>query len=250
MNTAFYDELAPYYHLIFADWEKSIKRQARQLDDIIKSHWGAEFRSILDVSCGIGTQTLGLAEQGYQVTASDLSPEAIERARREAEKRRLHIDFSVADMRKAHEHHPGRFDLVISCDNSVPHLLSDAEIQEAFESFYRCVRPGGGCLITVRDYDREERSDVKVVPYGIRQTEGVTYLVFQVWEFDGDHYDLSIYIIEDAGGEKGIAHIFRTRYYAVSPRRLQELMKEAGFQNVHQVESEFYQPVIVGTGKV
>jgi 2-polyprenyl-3-methyl-5-hydroxy-6-metoxy-1,4-benzoquinol methylase len=103
---------------------------------LIRQQWGPAVRTVLDVSCGIGTQALGLAQRGYDITASDLSPKAIERARREAEIRGLRIDFSVADMRQAHENHQRAFDVVISCDNSVPHLLSDTEIQLAFASFY------------------------------------------------------------------------------------------------------------------
>lgn len=247
MSSEFYDRLAPYYHLIFADWEASIARQATILDRLIRQEWGSEVRSVLDVSCGIGTQALGLSQRGYDITASDLSPKAIERARREAEARDLDIDFSVADMRQAHEHHRCPFDLLISCDNSVPHLLSDAAIRKAFASFYRCLRPGGGCLISVRDYSREDRSGTKVVSYGVRHAQGRKYLVFQVWEHDGPCYDLSMYIVEDVGGEEGIAHIFRTRYYAVLPERLEELLRQAGFRAVHWAESEFYQPVLVGS---
>lgn len=36
---------------------------------------------ILDCACGIGTQTLGLAGAGYRVHGTDLSPEAVRRAR-------------------------------------------------------------------------------------------------------------------------------------------------------------------------
>lgn len=74
MSSGFYDKLAPYYHLIFADWEASIVRQAATLDQLIRQEWGPEVHSVLDVSCGIGTQTLGLAQRGYGVTASDEKP--------------------------------------------------------------------------------------------------------------------------------------------------------------------------------
>ena len=80
-TSAFYDELSGFYHLIFADWQASIERQARALDSIIRSEGGPEPHTILDCSCGIGTQSIGLAARGYEVAASDLSPAAVERAR-------------------------------------------------------------------------------------------------------------------------------------------------------------------------
>src|SRR6266542_201436 len=84
---AFYDQLAPFYHLIFPDWEASIQRQAAAVDAIVRQRWGEARLDILDVACGIGTQALGLAALGHRVTGSDLSAAAIERARREAKGR-------------------------------------------------------------------------------------------------------------------------------------------------------------------
>src|SRR5690349_8664884 len=142
MISEFYDEISPFYHLIYGDWKESIVRQARALESIIREFWGERSKTVLDLSCGIGTQALGLSELGFALTASDLSPQSIERAKQEAEKRGLRIEFSVADMRKAFEHHGRSFDVVIACDNAVPHLLSDDEILTAFKQFYRCTNPG------------------------------------------------------------------------------------------------------------
>jgi SAM-dependent methyltransferase len=243
---AFYDELAPFYHLIFPDWEASIQRQAAALDGIIREHWGEGRLSILDVACGIGTQALGLAALGHAVTASDLSREAIERARIEARKRSLDVSFSVADMRCARAHHAGPFDLVIACDNSLPHLLTDEDLLAAFGQFFACARPGGGCLVTVRDYDREDRSGVQVKPYGVRVEGGTRYLVWQVWEFHGPLYDLAMYFVEDQGGPTCATRVMRSRYYAVGTGRLLELMRQAGFVRVERLDGRFYQPVLLG----
>lgn len=56
------------------------------------------------------------------------------------------------------------FDAALSADNSVPHLLSDAEILEAFRAFYACTRSGGVVLITVRDHAGEDRSSPQLRP--------------------------------------------------------------------------------------
>jgi len=158
----FYDQLSPFYHLIYGDWESTIHNQALALDTIIKQHWDSKVKSILDVACGIGTQSLGLASLGYCVTASDLSAPSVARAKKEAQTRKLNIDFSVADLRDAHSHHQRQFDLVIACDNVLPHQLTNDDLLAAFQELYQCVKPGGGCLISVRDYEKEQRSGVQV----------------------------------------------------------------------------------------
>jgi SAM-dependent methyltransferase len=243
----FYDGLAPYYHLIFQDWEASIARQADALDSIIRDEWGGRVRSVLDASCGIGTQTFALHSRGYAVTASDLSQGAIDRATEEARARGASIDFSVADMRRLSATHTSRFDLIVSCDNSVPHLQTDQDLLTAFGEFHKCAGPGGGCLISVRDYAAEELTGPRVKPYGVRYDSDATYMVLQLWEFDDPaHYTVSMYFIRD-GGDGCETRVFRTRYYAITTDALMELMRASGFVDVRRIDGRFYQPVLLGT---
>ncbi|MBO0455892.1 class I SAM-dependent methyltransferase [Enterococcus hulanensis] len=53
-------------------------------------------QTILDCTCGIGTQTLGLAQLGYKITGSVISTGEIARVKKEAEVRELDIVFFVA----------------------------------------------------------------------------------------------------------------------------------------------------------
>ncbi len=137
---------------------------------------------------------------------------------------------------------------MIACDNAVPHLLSDAEILQAFREMYRCTRPGGGCLISVRDYASMKRAETetRVVPFGVRQDGPVRYLVFQVWDVHGPTYDLRMYVVEDRGGAECRTRAMRGAYYAVSIERLQELMVEAGYAAVRRLDGRFFQPLLVG----
>lgn len=246
-DTSFYDQLTPFYHLIHQDWEASLERQGRQLADLIEREWPGANR-LLDVSCGIGTQALALARHGYVVTASDLSATEIARAKVEAEKRGLAVSFSVCDMREAYAHHGGGYDAVISADNSLPHLLTTHEIRTALQSMYACLQPGGGCLITVRDYDAEARGSGIVKPYGVRLEGGKRYLLFQVWDFEGDICDIAFFIVEENLASRDVkTHVMRSRYYAISIAVLLGLMAEVGFSEVRRLDDVFYQPVLIGS---
>jgi hypothetical protein len=110
------------------------------------------------------------------------------------------------------------------------------------------VRPGGGCLVTVRDYAMEERGRNLVKPYGVRVENGKRYLLFQVWDFEGECYDLAFFFVEeDLATHRVATHAMRSRYYAVTTARLCELMCEAGFESVQRLDGVFYQPVLIGT---
>ena len=245
----FYDDLAPLYHLVHQDWPASVRRQGAQLAELIHAEWPAH-RRVLDVSCGIGTQAIGLALQGFAVTGSDLSAASVERARQEAGRWGVSLALSVCDVRQAHGHHGTGFGVVVSADNSLPHLLTDQDLLLALEQMRACLAPGGGCVVTLRDYAREERGRHLVKPYGVRVENGRRYLLFQVWDFDadGERYDLGFYFVEEDLHTRQVrTHVMRSRYYALSTDRLCELMRTAGFQQVRRIDDAFYQPVLVGT---
>ena len=250
-TSTFYDDMASLYHLVHENWEQSIERQAGQIARIAKERWGmSPGHSILDVSCGIGTQAIGLANLGFRVVASDISQNALRRARTEARRRSLDISFSVCDMRNAYQHNARCFDLVIACDNAITHLLTDDDICDALRQMYACVRPGGGCLLTVRDYAKEPRGVGLLKPCGVREKAGQRIIVFQVWDFDGEIYDLAMYFVADRGdGEPPKTRVMRARYYAISTDRLLQLMEDAGFVAVARLEERFFQPVLIGTRK-
>lgn len=242
----FYDGLAPHYHLIFEDWEASMRRQGTQLHTIIRTEWGRSAHTILDAAAGVGTQALPLTSLGYDVTASDRSAAAMQRCRREAARRRLHLRTAVADLRSLFTV-PGRLDVVLACDNALPHLLSDDDLRAALRECFRCTAPGGGCLISVRDYPATAPSGTQLHPYGVRETDGTRFVIYQVWTWDGSFYDLALYLTEDTGVSDCHTHVFRTRYYAVPVSRLLSLMQEVGFTRVRRIDGAYFQPVLVGT---
>jgi SAM-dependent methyltransferase len=243
----FYDALSPYYHLIYQDWAASVERQGGQLDALIRERWGDHVHDVLDAACGIGTQTLGLAARGYRVSASDLSAAALERARQNAAQRGLSIEFAIDDMRFLSAHAHRTFDLVIACDNAIPHLAADGEIRAALTAFRDRLRPGGGCILSVRDYAAMDLTGTRLVPFGVRKEESTRYVVFQVWECDDTGYDLHFYFVEDADGAQPVTHVMRSRYYAVTIERIVQLLEEVGFHDVERVDDRFFQPLVIGT---
>lgn len=252
MDTAFYDEVAPFYHLLYADWEASVERQGAALDALLRVLGVASGARVLDAACGIGTQALGLAARGYAVHASDLSPGAVARLRRELTARGLanRATVHVDDLRTLGAVADGAMAAVLACDNSVPHLLTDAEILQAFRACRRCLAPGGVAVFSVRDYAAIPRQHPDVRPYGLRHTAAGRFLAVQVWEWDGDCYDLRVYLTDDLHGGECRTRVLRSRYYAVSIARLLALMSEAGFVEVQRRDDVLFQPVLTGVRAV
>jgi SAM-dependent methyltransferase len=243
----YYDKLASYYKLMYQDWNASVERHGIVLDEVIREFFGEDTKRILDAACGIGTQSIGLAKRGYLVTGSDISNGAIVEARTEATNRGLPIEFQVADMRRLVDNFPHPFDLVVACDNAIPHLLSDDDIQQVFEQFNQCTTSSGGCIISVRDYAVMERIGVRIYPRTVHETNDGRVILFDSWTFEGDFYDMTTYVVEDNGGPAAVAHVIRGgRYYCVSIATLEILLVRAGFQRVTTLRDRFFQPLIVG----
>lgn len=246
----FYEQLVDFYDLIYVDWSRSAMKQGADLSALIRGEW-PKSKQVLDVSCGIGTQAIGLSAQGFEVTGSDLSSVEIDRAKLLASERGFKIPYSVCDMREVHKHHGETFDVVISCDNSIAHLLDDDALSEAFSSIFRCVTPGGGCILSVRDYANEPRSKNILKPYGVRVREGRRYVIYQLWDFFGDIYDLAFcFVEEDLQSGETKTHVMRSKCYAVSIPRIEELMEAVGFENVCNRTDAYFQPCILGTRPV
>ncbi len=246
MTQPFYDELAPYYHLLYGDWGRAVKEQGEALSALLQELGIEAGACVHDAACGIGTQTLGLLERGYRITASDISSGAIERLQSELSKRKLHAEAFVDDLRSLHHVAANSKVAILACDNSIPHLLSDAEILEAFRSCYRCLQPGGFVVFSVRDYDKIERKTPDVRPYGLRYDGATRFLAVQVWEWDGDQYDVRMYLTSESPTGECDTRVLKSRYYAVSIDRLIELFHEAGFADVKRRDGILFQPVIFG----
>lgn len=248
---SFYDGLAADYHRVYADWEASIERQAEALHRVIADVLGPGPKRILDGSCGIGTQSLGLARRGHDVLGVDLSPAAVERARKEAASRGLTIDVRVGDLRELETVTSERYDVVLSCDNSLPHLLTDADLRRGVRSMLGRVRPGGLLLASIRDYDDILRTRPVTTPPAFSGPRGSRRLTFQIWDWDvdGRRYELELFVMKERGPDDWRVRSHRARYRALTRAELKEVLEYAGASAVEwrvPAETGFFQPLVTG----
>jgi glycine/sarcosine N-methyltransferase len=178
----FYDGLADSYHLIGANWDEMVRTQGQILDKLIRGILPSRPIKILDCSCGIGTQAIGLALQGHEVRATDLSPKAIARAELEAARLGAAVSFGIADFRRL-ENVAGRYDVVISCDNSLPHLLTEDALLLALKNIRSKSKAEGMVLFSVRDYDKIlETKPTGMLPRTFEDKDGKR-IYFQTWDW-------------------------------------------------------------------
>lgn len=244
----FYDQLADDYHLIYADWDASMARQGEALDAVIRSELGMGRASILDCSCGIGTQAIALGRRGHLVTGTDISVAAVTRAVREAERRDIPLVAASADMR----HLPfadEQFDVVVSADNSLPHLLDPQDVRTALSEMRRVLRHRGLVVVSTRPYEKVlEARPTSTPPQVSTAPDGGRTITFQMWGWhdDGEHYDLEHFqLVPDGPGWS--VRVRRATYWALTQRQLTDFAVEAGFTEPEWKTSEdtgFFQTIL------
>jgi SAM-dependent methyltransferase len=244
----FYNALASDYHLLFADWFQAVERQSKVLDDLICASLGRRPASLLDCTCGIGTQAIGLALRGYDVHATDLSPAAVERARKEAAKLGASLTFGVADVRILATQVPGTFEAIIACDNSLPHLLSDEDLGQASRNVYSKLARPGLYLACIRDYDQLAADKPRFASPRVFDDAQGKRIVFQVWDWseDGSTYLVRQFILRQAENDWKTKH-YATRYQVLQRSQLTRFLSCAGFSEIEwqmPAESGYYQPVV------
>jgi SAM-dependent methyltransferase len=95
------------------------------------------------VGCGLGADAIAVASRGHRVTAFDIAPTAVRRARRAG--RRSGVDWRVADVLDLPEDLRGAFDLVVEVHTVpwLPGVVRDA----AMQGVGALAAPGGLVLV-------------------------------------------------------------------------------------------------------
>jgi glycine/sarcosine N-methyltransferase len=244
----FYDSLASDYHLMFRDWWASAQQHAAVVDSLLRSRLVTPPATVLDCTCGIGTQAIPLRLYGYQVVGSDFSERAIARARVEASDRGIDIPLIVADVRDVADAVDRPFDAVISFDNALPHLLTDDDLTRAVTSIRRCLRPGGAFLASIRDYDALVRDRVRGVTPILLEVDGARLIAGQAWEWADDNRTMVIHLfmIRQRDSE-WVTEMHSTSYRALLREDMTKALVAGGFDQIRWYDaasSGYNQPVV------
>ena len=242
----FYDDMASQYDKLFLDWEKTTEEQAVFLDRIFRNKGFDKTASVLDCACGIGTQAIGLARMGYNVTASDISEGELSEAKERARNNGVSIRFEKADFRALSDTFNNNFDIVIAIDNALPHMLTEEDLNSAVKSIVNQIKDGGILVASIRDYDELLMKKPPYSPPYIHNIDKGKRVSFQTWDWNDNHYKLTQYIIDD--GESLQISKFDCEYRATLREELTKLLVLHGCSKVEwkmPEETDFYQPVVI-----
>lgn len=248
--TGFYDALSPFYHDNMGwDWDAVMREEGTVLDRFVADRTGRDGPcALLDCACGIGTQAIGLALQGYRVHATDLSTVAVDCARREASRLGVDMTFGVADFRDLGTSVSDVFDVVVACDNSIAHCLSDEDLSGALASMKGRLVTGGVLMLSLRDYGRLVEERPRFNNQHVQDRPDGRRVVFQVWDWadDGRCYLMHQFLIRQDGNGTETNH-FQTKLRALQRDEVITALEETGYGDIRwhpPEESGYYQPIV------
>jgi len=203
-----YEALSSDYDY-FVNWDGRLKLELPFLEQMLsKVQRGETPVRALDAACGTGCHAIALAQRGYQVAGADLSAGMIERARENAGQAGAQVEFQRRGFGELSGGFEG-FDALLCLGNSLPHLLSAAEVQRALQDFAACLRPGGILLIQNRNFDAVMAQRLRWMGPESHREAGREWLFLRFYDFEADglitFHVVTLYRQEGAAWEQKVA---------------------------------------------
>lgn len=143
---------------------------------------------VLELGCGTGASAVWLAQQGFDVTAIDLSKLAIDRARQRATEAGVRVNFLVADVLKPPTELAGPFDFFF--DRGCYHVVRREDVAAYVNTIRLLTRPGTlGLILTGNAREPHAPGPPVVTEEQIRAELGRLFDIVRLREFRFDQVE-------------------------------------------------------------
>lgn len=229
--TNFYDALAPMFD-VMTDWDARLAAEGPFLAALLQE---AGAQTVLDAACGSGGHALWLARQGYRVAGADVSPAMIEIARRKVTEAGLDVPFAVADLANLQSAttNPQSFDAILCLGNSLPHLLTQADLVAGLRGMAGVLRPGGTLVLQNLNYDLRWQRQPRWFAAQGGVLDGQKVLVWRFADYDLSAGRIAFHVALFRKGAAGWqVDVHTTPQRPLFQADLAAALAEAGFEDV------------------
>lgn len=239
----FYDALAPLFD-VMTDWDTRLAAEGPFLRAVLEQ---AGARRVLDAACGSGGHALALAQWGYEVTGADPSPVMVQmaagKASAQAGRAEREVPFLVAGLADL----PaipglGTFDAALCLGNSLPHLLTQAELVAGLRGIAEVLEPGGLFVTQNLNYDLRWQRQPRWFAAQGGELDGQEVLVWRFADYDVAAGQVAFHIAlfrkgTDKGSESWQVEVHTTPQRPLFQADLLAALSEAGFDEVQSYAS-------------
>lgn len=226
---SYYDTRAKCYDELNENSSKSINMV---LEKILRTH---QIKSVLDLTCGTGSQVLWLKDKGFDVVGSDISGSMLKIAKQKAKLKQLHITFLQEDCRTVYA---GKFEAAITIFNSIGHLTRK-DFEMTIQNINRNLDLGGLYIFDIFNLDYLKAGDniVKLTIDWLTSTNGQKFreIQFSTISDDGILSSYSTYVHQNANeSPTKVSKGYTNTLQVYSSTELRHMLQKNGFTVVDQ----------------
>lgn len=148
-KASYYNTRAKYYDEFN---ENSSKATNTILEKILREH---NVSTVLDLTCGTGSQVFWLLDAGFKVVGSDINTNMLKIAKQKAKKKNAKVKFLTGDCRNINV---GQFDAAITIFNAIGHLTRE-DFQKTTQNINNNLKPGGLYIFDIFNLDCLKHKD-------------------------------------------------------------------------------------------
>lgn len=142
-SAAHYDQEAKHYD----EFNESRSTEINQIiENILRRH---NVHSVLDLSCGTGSQVFWLAKRDFDIVGVDINATMLNIAQHKAKQQGLSLQFEQGDMRTSKL---GQFDAALTIFNAIGHLTKQ-DFKVAMQNINTNLKPGGLYIFDIFNLD-------------------------------------------------------------------------------------------------
>jgi ubiquinone/menaquinone biosynthesis C-methylase UbiE len=228
-----YDKIASLYDIL-SDGDDGILFFRLNLEKLL--HKIPAGSKVLDCACGTGNHAIWMAEQGYDVTASDISENMLEQAKIKAEEAEVDIHFFRSAWDELPANTSEKFMLIINPGNSFSHVADLNMLDNSIRAIKELLHPGGHFMFDLRDWSKTVKEDSMQSQEFDVESESSDFLVQYSWDLDGINTLCKMYVnIQGEADDDFVPYVFD--FFTIEYKLLKERLLQAGFSELRQ---EFY----------
>jgi len=225
-----YQQMPEYFDAFNESAETAAKNAL--IEKLLKEQ---KVKTVLDMTCGTGSQVFYLAEKGYEVIGSDFSPALLDIARAKAKAINREITFIDGDMR---ELKIGKFDAVITIFNAIGHLTK-VDFAKALQNIHDNLKDKGVYIFDIFNLQAITDNIINTFAMDIvSSVNGINVRNVQNSEIDKehgflishDHYTIS----KDENKPEVYKNSFSLQIYTAEELRI--MLEDKGFEVVKQYD--------------
>lgn len=210
--------------------EKNSAQINQLIEKVLKKY---RVKTVLDLTCGTGSQVFWLTKRGYQVVGSDINAKMLTIAKDKAKKQKRNIKFIKGDMRTLKA---GKFDAVITIFNAIGHLTKQ-DFEKSIRNIHTNLNDRGLYIFDIFNLSYLLKDDnITKLTIDLQKNSGNTLareIQYSTISPDGILASYDIYIRQTASEAPKISRAAQTlQVYSAS--QLKDMLHNNGFKVLRQ----------------